>query len=78
MQYPQPITKLIESFSKLPGIGNKTAERLAFHVISTMKEDDATTFAKALIDSKRQLFKCLLDPSHLTVTVHHLIRDKDP
>ena len=28
MQYPQPITKLIESFSKLPGIGNKTAERL--------------------------------------------------
>ncbi len=58
MQYPQPITKLIESFSKLPGIGNKTAERLAFHVISSMKEDDATTFAKALIDSKRQLFKC--------------------
>ena len=30
MQYPQPITKLIESFSKLPGIGNNTAERLAF------------------------------------------------
>ena len=28
MQYPQPITKLIESFSKLPGIGNKTAETL--------------------------------------------------
>ena len=49
MQYPQHITKLIESFSKLPGIGNKTAERLAFHVISSMKEDDATTFAKALI-----------------------------
>lgn len=58
MQYPQPIVKLIESFSKLPGIGNKTAERLAFHVITSMKEDDVTTFAKALIDSKRQLFKC--------------------
>ncbi|HAX72070.1 MAG TPA: recombination protein RecR [Firmicutes bacterium] len=58
MQYPQPITKLIESFSKLPGIGHKTAERLAFHVITNMKEDDVTTFAKALIDSKRQLFKC--------------------
>ena len=48
MQYPQPITKLIESFSKLPGIGNKTAERLAFHVISSMKEDDATTFLHLL------------------------------
>jgi len=58
MNYPQPITNLIESFSKLPGIGHKTAERLAFHVISTMKEDDATKFAKSLVDSKRQLFKC--------------------
>jgi len=58
MNYPQPITNLIESFSKLPGIGNKTAERLAFHVISNMKDDDATKFAKSLVDSKRQLFKC--------------------
>jgi len=58
MNYPQPITQLIESFSKLPGIGHKTAERLAFHVISNMKEADATKFAKSLVDSKRQLFKC--------------------
>ena len=69
MNYPQPITNLIESFTKLPGIGNKTAERLAFHVIATMKEDDATKFAKALIDSKRQLFKC---------SVCGFITDKDP
>ncbi len=67
MQYPQPITKLIESLSKLPGIGNKTAERLAFYVISSMKEDDVTTFAKALIDSKRQLFKCPIC-GHITDT----------
>ncbi|MCL1948975.1 MAG: recombination mediator RecR [Turicibacter sp.] len=58
MNYPQPITTLIESFGKLPGIGNKTAERLAFHVISNMREEDATKFAKSLVDSKRQLFKC--------------------
>ena len=58
MNYPQPITNLIESFSKLPGIGNKTAERLAFHVITNMKDDDAAKFAKSLVDSKRQLFKC--------------------
>jgi len=58
MNYPKPITKLIESFSRLPGVGHKTAERLAFYVVSNMKEDDATKFAKALIDSKRNLFEC--------------------
>ena len=58
MQYPKPITKLIESFSKLPGIGYKTAERLAFYVISDMKDDDATKFARALVDVKRELFEC--------------------
>ena len=58
MQYPKPITKLIESFAKLPGVGHKTAERLAFYVISDMTDDDATKFARALIDAKRELFEC--------------------
>jgi len=58
MHYPKPITKLIESFAKLPGIGNKTAERLAFHVITDFRDDDATKFARALIDAKRELFEC--------------------
>ncbi|MCL1989995.1 MAG: recombination mediator RecR [Defluviitaleaceae bacterium] len=58
MQYPKPITKLIESFSKLPGVGHKTAERLAFYVISDMNDDEATKFARALIDAKRALFEC--------------------
>jgi len=59
MQYPKPITKLVEAFAKLPGIGHKTAERLAFYVISNMKADDATKFARALIDAKRELFPCV-------------------
>ena len=58
MNYPKPITKLIESFSRLPGIGHKTAERLAFYVISDMSDDDATKFARSLVDSKRELFEC--------------------
>ena len=58
MNYPKPITKLIESFAKLPGIGQKTAERMAFFVISDMKENDATQFARAMIDAKRELFEC--------------------
>ena len=50
MHYPEPISKLIDSFMKLPGIGPKTAARLAFYVL-TMKEDTVSTFAKALIDA---------------------------
>lgn len=42
---------------KLPGIGPKTAARLAFFVL-TMKEDTVSTFAKALIDAKRNLMYC--------------------
>jgi len=58
MNYPKPVTKLIESFAKLPGIGQKTAERMAFFVIADMKETDATQFARAMIDAKRELFEC--------------------
>ncbi|OAB47747.1 recombination mediator RecR [Paenibacillus antarcticus] len=57
MYYPEPIAKLIESFTRLPGIGPKTASRLAFHVI-TMKEDDVIDFAKALVSVKRNLHYC--------------------
>lgn len=57
MQYPEPISKLIDSYMKLPGIGAKTAARLAFYTID-MKEDDVTDFAKALISAKRDLNYC--------------------
>jgi len=58
MKYPKQVIKLIESFAKFPSIGQKTAERMAFFVISDMKENDATQFARALIDAKRELFDC--------------------
>ncbi|WP_018665277.1 recombination mediator RecR [Heyndrickxia acidiproducens] len=57
MQYPEPITKLMDSFMKLPGIGPKTAARLAFFVLD-MKEDTVLGFAKALVDAKRDLTYC--------------------
>ena len=68
MHYPEPISKLIDSFMKLPGIGPKTAGRLAFFVLS-MKEDTVLDFAKALVDAKRNLRFC-------TVCGH--ITDIDP
>ncbi|AEH52141.1 MULTISPECIES: recombination mediator RecR [Heyndrickxia] len=66
MQYPEPITKLMESFMKLPGIGPKTAARLAFFVLD-MKEDSVLAFAKALVDAKRDLTYCSVC-GHITDT----------
>ncbi|MFC4653365.1 recombination mediator RecR [Lactococcus nasutitermitis] len=57
MYYPEPIAKLIESFSKLPGIGQKTATRLAFHTIA-MDDQDVNEFAKNLLSAKRDLRFC--------------------
>ncbi|MDA7028595.1 recombination protein RecR [Bacillus sp. CLL-7-23] len=68
MQYPEPISKLIDSFMKLPGIGPKTAVRLAFFVLS-MKEDVVLDFAKALVNAKRNLTYCKIC-GHIT--------DQDP
>lgn len=57
MHYPEPIARLIESFSRLPGVGPRTAARLAFHVLR-MKDIDVTDFARALIDCKQKLSYC--------------------
>lgn len=57
MYYPEPIAKLIDAFTHLPGIGQKTAGRLAFHVLR-MKEEDVVNFAKALVNVKRNLHYC--------------------
>lgn len=57
MHYPEPIAKLIESFMKLPGIGQKTAARLAFFCLD-MDEDEVVKFANALISTKRDLQYC--------------------
>ena len=67
MHYPEPISKLIDSFMKLPGIGPKTAQRLAFYTLD-MKEDDVVKFAKALVDVKRELTYCSIC-GHITEKV---------
>lgn len=57
MYYPEPISKLIDSFMKLPGIGPKTAQRLAFYILN-MKEEDVVDFSKSLMDVQRELEYC--------------------
>ena len=57
--YPEPISRLIEQFMKLPGIGPKTAARLAFYVLS-MPEGDVKQFGEALHDVKTKLTECTI------------------
>ena len=45
--FPAPLEKLVEQFAKLPGIGGKSAQRLAFHILS-LPESEAREFAQAL------------------------------
>ncbi len=58
MQYfPAALQDLAEQFAKLPGIGGKTAQRLAFHVLS-LPEDEAQHFAEAIIKAKESVHTC--------------------
>ena len=54
---PEPIARLIQEFSKLPGIGPKSAQRLAYHVLRA-SEDDARALARALTDVKERVVLC--------------------
>jgi recombination protein RecR len=54
-----PLARLIDEFKRLPGIGQKSAQRLAFHVLRAGR-DDAARFAQAILDVKDNLALCSL------------------
>lgn len=55
--YVKPVAKLIEELTKLPGIGRKTAQRLAFYILN-MNNDDALGLANAIVDAKKNIRYC--------------------
>lgn len=58
MQYfPAALQNLADQFARLPGIGGKTAQRLAFHVLS-LPIEDAQAFADAIVEAKRTVKSC--------------------
>ncbi|MGH9914518.1 MAG: recombination mediator RecR [Pyrinomonadaceae bacterium] len=59
LEYAEPITKLIDEFKRLPGIGQKTAQRLAFHVLRQPAQD-ISRFADALRDVKQKILFCAI------------------
>ena len=56
-RFAEPMARLIEELKKLPGIGSKTAQRLAFHILRS-SDDDADALAAAVRDIKAQLRLC--------------------
>lgn len=56
--YPKSLEKLIEDFQKLPGIGEKTAERLALHLITTQSKEDILLFSKNLEAVTTSIHEC--------------------
>ena len=55
--YAKPLSNLINQLSKLPGIGGKSAQRLAFYILG-MKENDALAIAEAIIEAKKAMKYC--------------------
>jgi len=68
LEYAEPVTKLIDEFKRLPGVGHKTAQRLAFYILR-VPEADVERFVEALREVKRRIIFC---------TVCYNLTDVDP
>ncbi|HJU54959.1 MAG TPA: recombination mediator RecR [Pyrinomonadaceae bacterium] len=68
LEYAEPVTKLIDEFKRLPGVGHKTAQRLAFYILR-VPEADVERFVEALREVKRRIVFC---------TVCNNLTDVDP
>lgn len=55
--YAKPLTRLINELGRLPGIGGKTAQRLAFHILS-LPDDEARSIADAIVNAKMKMKYC--------------------
>jgi recombination protein RecR len=66
--YPNILKKIIEDFQKLPGIGEKTAERLALHLITQSEDDDLIRFSDHLKRLKEEIKFC---------PICHMITDQE-
>ena len=55
--FPAALEALVEQFARLPGVGSKSAQRLAFHVLS-LPEGEAETLAAAILDARKTVHAC--------------------
>jgi len=66
LEYAEPVTKLIDEFKRLPSIGQKSAQRLAFHVMR-MSEADVERLVSALREVKQRIILCSICNNHTEI-----------
>lgn len=76
MQYIEPIQRLIAEFTKLPGVGAKTATRYAYAVIN-MQEAEAQNFADAILDVKQNVHFCSVCGNYTDMDVCEICSTRD-
>jgi len=72
--YPEPMARLIEEFKHLPGIGPKTAQRLAFYVLS-MDKEKVNSLAMSLVEAKELMHMCSICCNITDVTPCNICSD---
>ncbi len=74
--YIEPIERLAEQFRRLPGVGKKSAYRMAFSVLE-LSEDDAQAFSDAILDAKRSVRLCSVCGNMTDTDICAVCRDTD-
>lgn len=75
--YIEPIGKLINEFTKLPGVGMKTAQRYAYKVIN-MTEEEALQFSKAILDAKNNVKYCKICGNFSEGDICDVCKNREP
>ena len=73
----EPIGKLINKFTRLPGVGTKTAQRYAYKIIN-MTEAEATEFANAVLSAKKDVKYCRICGNYSEDDVCEICKKRDP
>ena len=70
-----PLTRLIEQFASLPGIGRKTAQRLAFYIL-TLSEEEAKEFSDSILEAHQKINNCEICKNFTDQPVCDICEDK--
>lgn len=73
--YPKALKALMASLEKLPGIGEKTAERLALYIVSNLSSEESNIFANAIIDAKTHIKPCKISHILTDEEISPIIKD---
>ena len=74
--YPESIAKLIENFKKFPGVGQKSAERMAFSLLENFDDDDYDMFSDSILLAKNGIRRCKICNSITDKDVCNICSDK--